>query len=141
MTYKLQKQTAFSRMVSEHLVKILAFKIRSPNTANPKPKRLSVAKTTHPHRRALSTAWWVCWRYTSKTELNTLTVKITVHILSGDRHWMLTVLAQYFWTRNPSRSSKVSNDSDYSLVSSKTSAKYYHLTVGGQGQAKWAKVA
>jgi len=23
----------------------------------------------------------------------------------------------------------------------KTSAKYYHLTVGAQGQAKWAKVA
>jgi len=23
----------------------------------------------------------------------------------------------------------------------KTSAKYYHLTVGTQGQAKWAKVA
>jgi len=23
----------------------------------------------------------------------------------------------------------------------KTSAKYYHLTVGPQGQAKWAKVA
>ena len=44
MTCKLQKQTAFSRVVSEHLVKILAFKIRNPNTANPKPKWLSVVK-------------------------------------------------------------------------------------------------
>jgi len=30
----MQKQTAFSRVVSEHLVKILAFKISYPNTAN-----------------------------------------------------------------------------------------------------------
>jgi len=32
-------------VISEHLVKILAFKIRNPNnTANPKPKLLSVVK-------------------------------------------------------------------------------------------------
>jgi len=40
----MQKQTAFSRVVSEHLVKILAFKIRNPNTANPKPKLLFIVK-------------------------------------------------------------------------------------------------
>jgi len=57
MTYKMQKQTAFSRVVSEQLVKILAFKIRNSYTANPKPKLLSCCKTTHPRRRALSTAW------------------------------------------------------------------------------------
>ena len=34
MTCKMRKQTAFSRVVSEHLVKILAFEIRNPNTAN-----------------------------------------------------------------------------------------------------------
>ena len=45
-----------------------------------------------------------------------------------------------FWTRNLSRSSKVSKDSDCSLESKKkTSAKYYHLTVGVQGQVKLAK--
>jgi len=44
MTCKIQKLTAFSRVISEHLVKILAFKIRNPNTANPKPKLLSIAK-------------------------------------------------------------------------------------------------
>jgi len=42
-TCKIQKLTAFSRVISEHLVKILAFKIRNPNTANPKPKLLSIA--------------------------------------------------------------------------------------------------
>jgi len=42
MTCKMQKQTAFSRVVSEHLVKIL--KIRNPNTANPNPKLLSIVK-------------------------------------------------------------------------------------------------
>jgi len=31
--------------------------------------------------------------------------------------------------RNPSKSSKVSKDSDCSIVSNKNSAKYYHLTV------------
>jgi len=46
-----------------------------------------------------------------------------------------TGLDHNFWTRNPSKSSKVSKDS------AKTSAKYYHLTVGAQGQAKWVKVA
>jgi len=40
----MQKQTAFSRVVSEHLIKVLAFKIRNLNTANPKPKLLSTAK-------------------------------------------------------------------------------------------------
>jgi len=54
----MQKQTAFSRVISEHLVKILTFKIRNP--------------TTHPRRRALSTVRQLCWYYTSKTELNTL---------------------------------------------------------------------
>jgi len=44
MTCKMQKQTVFSRVISEHLVKILAFKIRYPNTANPKPKLLSIVK-------------------------------------------------------------------------------------------------
>jgi len=44
----MQKQTAFSRVVSEHLVEILAFKIRNPNTANPKPKLLSTAKLKLP---------------------------------------------------------------------------------------------
>ena len=37
---KMQRQTAFSRVVFEHLFKILAFKIRNPNSANPKPKLL-----------------------------------------------------------------------------------------------------
>jgi len=37
----MQRQPAFSRVVSEHLVKIHVFKIRNPNTANPKPKLLS----------------------------------------------------------------------------------------------------
>jgi len=40
----MQKQTAFSRVVLEHLVKIFSFKIRTLNTANPKPKLLSIAK-------------------------------------------------------------------------------------------------
>jgi len=40
----MQKQTAFSRVVSEHLVKILALKIRNPNTVNRKLKLLSVVK-------------------------------------------------------------------------------------------------
>ena len=40
----MQKQTAFSRVVYKHLVEILAFKIRNPSTANPKPKLLSIAK-------------------------------------------------------------------------------------------------
>jgi len=44
MTCKMQKQTAFSRVVSEHLVKILVFKIRNPNTANRKPKLLYIVK-------------------------------------------------------------------------------------------------
>ena len=52
----MQKQTVFSRG-DFGLVKILAFKIRNPYTANPKPKLLSiVCKTTHPRQRALSTA-------------------------------------------------------------------------------------
>jgi len=34
MTCKMQNQTAFSRVVSEHLVKILVFKTRNPNIAN-----------------------------------------------------------------------------------------------------------
>jgi len=37
MTCKMQKQTAFSRVVCEHLVKIL--QIRNNNTADPKSKR------------------------------------------------------------------------------------------------------
>jgi len=44
MTCKMQKQTAFSKVVFEHLVKILAFNIRNPNTANSKPKLLSIVK-------------------------------------------------------------------------------------------------
>jgi len=40
----MQKQTAFSRVVSEHLVKILAFKIRNPNTAKQKSELLSIVK-------------------------------------------------------------------------------------------------
>jgi len=44
MTCKTQKLTAFSRVISEHLVKFLVFKIRNPNTANPKPKLPSIAK-------------------------------------------------------------------------------------------------
>jgi len=44
MTCKMQKQTAFSRVVSEHLVKILAFKIRNPNTAKQKSELLSIVK-------------------------------------------------------------------------------------------------
>jgi len=44
MTCKIQTITTFSRVISEHLVKILAFKIRNSNTANPKPKLLSIAK-------------------------------------------------------------------------------------------------
>ena len=36
----MQKQ----RVVFEHLIKSLAFKIRNPNTANPKPKVLSIVK-------------------------------------------------------------------------------------------------
>jgi len=43
MTCKIQKQTASSRVISDHLIKILAFKNRNPNTANPKPKLLSIA--------------------------------------------------------------------------------------------------
>jgi len=31
-------------VISEHVVKILAFTIRNPNTANPKPKLLSIVK-------------------------------------------------------------------------------------------------
>jgi len=34
MTCKMQNQTAFSKVVSEHLVKVLAFKTRNPNIAN-----------------------------------------------------------------------------------------------------------
>ena len=49
-------------------------------------------------------------------------------------------LGDNFWTRNPSKSSKVSKDSDFSLVSNKkTWAKYYHLAIGAQGQMKWVK--
>jgi len=44
MTCKIQKLTAFSSVISEHLVRILVFKIRNPNTANLKPKLLSIAK-------------------------------------------------------------------------------------------------
>jgi len=44
MTCKIQKLTDFSSVISEHLVKILAFKIRNPNTINPKPNLLSIAK-------------------------------------------------------------------------------------------------
>jgi len=44
MTCKMQKQATFTRVVSEHLVKILPFKKRNPNTANPKPKLLSIVK-------------------------------------------------------------------------------------------------
>jgi len=47
MTCKIQKQTASSRVISEHLIKILAFKIRNPNTANPKPKLLSSLLQTY----------------------------------------------------------------------------------------------
>jgi len=53
MTCKMQKQTAFSRVVSEHLVKIL--QIRNNNTANPKPKLLSIVKL--PITDVLATAW------------------------------------------------------------------------------------
>jgi len=42
MTCEMQKQTSFSWVVSEHLVKIL--QIRNNNTANPKPKLLSTVK-------------------------------------------------------------------------------------------------
>jgi len=44
MTGKMQKQTVLAGVISEHLVKILAFKIRYPNPANPKPKLLSIVK-------------------------------------------------------------------------------------------------
>jgi len=37
--------------------------------------------------------------------------------------------------------STVSKDLDCSLESNKTSANYYDLTVGIQGQVKWAKLA
>jgi len=53
----------------------------------------------------------------------------------------LFTLDHNFWTQNPCKSYKVSKDSDFSLVSKKTSVKYYHLTVWAQGQVKWAKVA
>jgi len=47
-------------VIFEHLVKILAFKIRNPNTSNPKPDVLPIAKlpilTDVP---SLSTAWMV----------------------------------------------------------------------------------
>jgi len=56
------------------LVKILAFKIRNPNTANPKPKLLSIVKlpilADVPGRLHGDYVWY----YTSKTELNTLTL-------------------------------------------------------------------
>ena len=44
-----------------------------------------------------------------------------------------------FSSRNPSRSSEVSKDSDCTQFWIKTSTKYYHLTVWAQGQVKWAK--
>jgi len=40
----MQNQTVLSGVISERLVKILAFEIRNPNTANPKPKLLSIVK-------------------------------------------------------------------------------------------------
>jgi len=45
-----------------------------------------------------------------------------------------------FWTRNPSRSSRVSKDSDCSLVSNTSFGKHYHLMVWAQCQVKWARV-
>jgi len=51
------------------------------------------------------------------------------------------ILDHNFWTWNPSKSSKVSKDSDCSLVSNKNFSEYYPLTVWAQGQVKWAKVA
>jgi len=49
--------------------------------------------------------------------------------------------SQNFWTQNPSKSSKVSKDLDFSLVPIKTRAKYYRLAVWAQGQMKSAKKA
>jgi len=53
----------------------------------------------------------------------------------------LLILVHNFSPRNPSRSSKVSKDSDFGLVSKKIWAKYYHLAIWPQGQTKWAKEA
>jgi len=44
MTCKMQKETVFSRMISEQSIKVLAYKIRNPNTANPKPQLLSIVE-------------------------------------------------------------------------------------------------
>ena len=60
---------------------------------------------------------------------------------SVDRQLRTTASDHNFWTRNLSRSFKLSKDSDCSLISNKTSDKYYHLTVWVQGQVMWAKVA
>jgi len=54
---------------------------------------------------------------------------------------MFKNLDHNFWNQNPSRSLKVTKDLDCSLVSNKNFRKYYHLTVGTQGQVKLAKVA
>jgi len=40
----MQKETVFSRMISEQSIKVLAYKIRNPNTANPKPQLLSIVE-------------------------------------------------------------------------------------------------
>jgi len=45
----------------------------------------------------------------------------------------LFALDHNFLTQNPSRSSKVSKDSDFSLVSKKALANYYHLAVWAKG--------
>jgi len=79
MTCKMQKQTTLSRVFSEQLVKILAFKIRNPNTANQKPKLLSILKLPFladvPCRLHGN---YVDVTLLKRTQLNTLTVKITL---------------------------------------------------------------
>ena len=63
-------------MISEQLAKILAFKIRNPYTANPKPKLLSVVKLPI----VANVPCRLRDNYVGITllKLNTLTVRITV---------------------------------------------------------------
>ena len=53
---------------------------------------------------------------------------------------ILFFLGHNFWTRNPSKSSKVSKDSDFILVFKKNFSEILRAA-WAQGQMKWAKVA
>jgi len=46
-----------------------------------------------------------------------------------------------FWTRNPEKAFKDSNNLDFGLVSIKNWTKYFHLAVWTQGQVTQAKMA